>query len=250
MIKYKSIWKRTPRKYRLPILWLGLAALLLALYTFAGSPTLTVEQKFRRAEKAHLVGPAEILGSIELESDIPSYQNMLIADDGDGIIFFCYNYAADLENFDQTELIYREKTGDITVLSAPFPNDSREHTTIAALPVFVFDNHPEAVRAELDITLQANYSGDYFEKDYFLKAKRNNQGYFQFTLGTANPQRLGPEGYAIQLLTLISGYGGRTISNSTIPATVRLYDAQDQLICEKCVEITSVVEQAHRNQEG
>lgn len=250
MIKYKSIWKRTPRKYRLPILWLMLAAVLLALYTFANSPTLTVEQEYRRAEKAHLVGPAKILGTTKLETIIPSYENMLIADDGAGIIFFCYDYAADPYYFNQTELIYRKKTGDITVLSAPFPNDSREHTTIAALPVFVFDNYPEAVRAELDITLQASYSGEDFENTYALKSVRKNQGYFQFTLGTANPQVLGAEGYAIQLLTLISGYGGRTIPNTAIPATVRLYDAQDQLICEQSVEITSVVEQAHRNQEN
>lgn len=246
MIKYKSIWKRTPRKYRLPILWLVLAAVLLALYTFSGSPTVSIEQRFRRAEKAHLVGPAEILGSVELETDIPSYQNMLIADDGEGILFFCYNYAADLYHFDQTELIYREKTGDVTVLSAPFPNESREHTNVASLPVFVFDNYPEAVRAELDLTLSVTYKGKLFEKEYHLKAKRTQPRYFQFTLGCINPSGLGAEGYALQIFTLLSGYGGRAIPNTSIPATVRLYDAQDKLISEESLEITSVVEQAHR----
>lgn len=248
MIKTKNIWKRTPRKFRLPILGLGIAALALALYTFAGSPTLTLEQEYRRAEKAHLVGPARILGTVELETDFLSYWDMLIADDGDGIIFFCYNYP-DFAELDQTELIYRKKTGDITVLSAPFPNESREHTTVAKLPVFIFDEYPEAVRAELDLTLNTTYDGKNFQKHYTLKSRREVSGYFQFTLGSVNPEGLGAEGYAIQVFTLISGYGGRSMDDYSIPAEVRLYDADNQLICEKTLEITSVVEQAHNSQE-
>jgi hypothetical protein len=116
--------------------------------------------------------------------------------------------------------------------------------------VFVFDNYPEAVRAELDITLQATYAGEYFEKAYSLKSTRKNQGYFQFTLSAISPQGLGAEGYALQIFSLLSGYGGRSLPDAAIPATVRLYDKDDQLICAHTLEIVSVVEQAHRNQDG
>lgn len=249
MTKLRRLWKRIPRKIRLPILILSIAALVLMLYTFAGSPTFSTEQEYRRAEKAHMVGPAVILGETELEMS-SNYANMLIADDGDGIIFFCHDYTADLGNFDRSELIYREKTGDITVLSAPFSNDSREKTTLARLPVFVFDDYPDAVRAELDITLSTVYNGETFTKDYFLTSKRENPGYFQFHLTSNDPSGLGAEGYAIQVLTLISGYGGRSLTGTSIPVTVRLYDANDQLICDRSTEITSVVDQAHLEQEA
>lgn len=249
MIKSRYIWKRIPRKFRLPILGLGIAALVIALYTFAGSPTLTAEQEYRRAEKAHLVGPAEILGTVELETDLPSYWNMLVADDGDGIIFFCYGHP-DYTKWEATELIYREKTGDITVLGAPFPNEGREKTTIAKYPILVFDDYPEAVRAELDLTLQATYGGELFLKTYSMKSQRENAGYFQFTLGSVNPNGLGAEGHALHILALISGYGGRTFPEQTIPATVRLYNEADELICERSLEISSVVKQAHDEQGG
>lgn len=250
MKKLKKIRTQIPRKFRLCILALGLTGLILTLYTFIGAPTLTIEQRFRRAEKAHLVGPSQILGYTELETDFyGGYWNMLIADDGDGITFFCYAYS-ESDKLSQTELIYRKKTGDITVLSAPFPQDNRDQTTFAKLPVFVFDDYPEAVRAELDITLNALYKETYFTKTYSMTSNRENPGYFQFALTSANLEGLGVEGYAIQVLTLISGYGGRSIPTSSIPATVRLYDGDDRLICERDLEITSVVEQAHRDQEN
>lgn len=243
MIKPKNIWKRTSRGFRIAVFCMGIALICAALYTFSNGPTLSLEQEYRRAEKAHLVGPAEILGTEELETAFPSYWNMLIADDGEGIIFFCYDY--DHSKLDQSELIYRKKTGDITVLGAPFPNEGREKTTVAKYPVFIFDNYPEAVYAELDITLRVNYDGERFRKTYQLHADRKNSGYFTFTLGSVNPEGLGAEGHALQVFALISGYGGRSFPELTIPATVRLYAADKTMICERTLEISSVVKQAH-----
>lgn len=245
MKKPKKLWNRLSRPNRIWILVLGIICLLLMLYTFTGSPSLTIEPQFRRAEKAHLVGPSDILGYTELETDLRGgHWNMLIADDGEGVIFYCYAYS-DPSKIRDTELIYRKKTGDLTVLSAPYPQDDRTGLTTAALPVFLFDEYPEAVRAELDITLSITYRGEFFEKTYCLSSVRENPGYFQFTLSTANLQGLGIEGYAIQVLTLISTYGGRTMPDVSFPAAVRLYNSENELICEESLEITSVVQQAH-----
>lgn len=245
MRKPKTLWNRLKRPYRIWFLILAISLVLLMLYTFSGSPSLTIEPQFRRAEKAHLVGPSEILGYTELETDLRGgHWNMLIAEDSEGVTFYCYGYS-DPSKIRGAELIYRKKTGDLTVLSAPYPQDDRTESTIAALPIFLFDEYPEALRAELDITLSTTYKGESFEKTYQLSSVREQPGYFQFSLSAVNLWGLGIEGYAIQVLTLISGYGGRTMPEISFPATVRLYNGNDELICETTLEITSPVRQAH-----
>lgn len=237
----RKLWRGIPRKARIAIHICVIFLSLIALYTFFGAPTLSAAQAFRRYEKANMVGPAQILGTVKLEEGYGSYRQMLIADDGDAISLFFYDHAA----HEDPKLIYREKTGDLTVLGAPYPTDARTRKTNCFYPIFLFDEYPEAVRAELELTLSAEYFGEGFEKTYSLTAQRSNPGYFKFLLRTYNRSGLGVEGYAIQVMALISGYEGKSFRDWSVPVTVKLYNEADELICERSLEITSVMTQAH-----
>lgn len=237
-----KFWRKIPRGVRIGINLLGIAICILAVYTYVGAPTSSVEADFRRYEKSNMVGPSEILATVNLETGFDSYQKMIIGDDGDGVVFYCYDHVEQ----DDPVLIYREKTGDITVLGAPYPIDARTRMIKSQYPIYVFDNYPDAVRAEMEVTLSAEYFGESFEKTYSLTANRVNDGYFQFILGTTNRRGLGIEGYAIQLFALISGYEGKYYRDLSIPVTVRLYNDSGKLLCERSLEVTSVMTQAHR----
>lgn len=235
-------WKRIPRGLRICINLLGIILCLLALYTYLDAPTFSVETLFRRYEKANMVGPCEILGDVRLEAGFDSYQRMLIAEDDSGVAFFCYDHV----DGDDPKLIYRDKTGDITILGSPYPKESRLRTIKCQYPIFVFDDFPDAVRAEMDITLTAEYNGQSFEKTYSLTAYRSSPGYFQFVLGFTDPGGIGIEGYAIQTVALLSGYDGKYYQDLSFPVTLQLYDDSGRLICERSLEIVSVMTQAHQ----
>ncbi len=235
-------WKRIPRTIRLCINLLGITACLIALYTYFGAPTFSVEKDFRRMEKAHMVGPSEILTTVRLEAGFDSYQNMIVADDGDGVIFYCYDHV----EFEEPALVYRKKTGDLTVLGAPYPQEARSRTIRCQYPIFLFDDYPDAVRAEMDITLSAQYFGESFEQTYHLTANRVNEGYFQFILGISNRYGLGIEGYAVQMVTMFSGYDGKFYQDLSFPVMVKLYNEAGKLLCHRELAITTVMTQAHQ----
>lgn len=236
-----KFWHRIPRKGRICIQIICILLCCLAIYTYIGAPVFSVEAQFRRYERSNMVGPSEILGTVNLETGFDSYQKMILADDGDGIIFYCYDHV----ELEDPQLIWRSKTSDITVLGAPYPTDARTRKIKSQYPVFVFDNYPDAVLAEMELTLTAEYFGESFEKTYTLTSKRTTPGYFQFILGTTNRRGLGIEGYAIQMFALISGYEGKYYQDWSVPVTVRLYNEANELLCERSLEITSVMTQAH-----
>ena len=232
----KKLWNKLPRLFRGSVyVALSLAAAM-AIYAFLGAPTTSLERQFRRAERAHMVGPGKILGTVALEADLGSYQSMLVAEDSEGVILYCYDHL----RYDPPELVYREKTGDITVLCAPYPNENREQQTTAYLPVLVFADDPQAARAELELTLAVSYRGMDFEKTYRLEASREYEGFFLFRIVSHDARGLGLEGTALQRFAMISGYHSGTYSQLEIPATVRLYGEDGTLLAEKETLVRSV----------
>ena len=217
------------------LLWAVVAVPL--TYVLLGCPALSVRDAFRRAEKANFVGPSEILAVLKMEGT--TYDQLVLADAGGGVILYGY---AGLESED-TQFLYLEKTGDFAVAVAPGDNILWAANE-AALPVFLFDDYPDAVRAELEITLHAVYEGEEFEKTYSLEAQREKAGFFQFSLQARKGGRLGAEGYALYLLRIITGYSMADTADVAFPATVRLYDEAGKLICEKSFSITSAAAKA------
>lgn len=240
MKKLRILLSRLPRKVRICLNILAIALMVFLIYVFAGSPAFTVTTAFRRAEKAQLVGPSEILA--QLKPSGTEYDHLVLADTHDSVTLFAY----DRWNSRLTTLVYHEKTGPITVTAAPGSTHFWAASS-ASVPVFIFDSYPDAVRAELDLTLSASYGGEDFEKTYYLTAEREADGYFAFTLKARNAPTLGAEGKAIYILQTICSNSMADTLDVSIPATVRLYDAQDTLIAEETLTIRSAAAQARDN---
>ena len=225
----------------------GAVLLTGVLYIAAESPALSPTMQFRREEKANLLGPAVILGTESIRST--GFDRLIAADAGDGVILFSYNSGY----YGSNQLVYREKTGNITVVAAPESEPFWVFTKNMDLNILVFDTYPEAVQAEIEFTLRAEGSIQNtpfdFEKEYLLKADRTNAGYFRFTYTASDPVMLGPEGAALQSFAEVSSSLRSGYLDDRIPVTVRLYDAGGNLIGQETVTILSIPAEAHEKQE-
>lgn len=240
MKKKSYFWSRLSYKRKIAVYLLTILALVLCLYLFAGCPPFSEAHRYYRAARDHMVGPGKILAHLELEQ--MDYTDLVIAEDGDDIIL----YITDDYNFNPAELSCRQKTGDLTVLAAPcYRGGLWSGATVQHLPVFLFDEYPDAVRAEMDVSLSARFGGEEFDKTYELEASREHEGFFRFDIHAHNSAGLGAEGYALFTFSCLSGNTLSSRIDTAIPVTVRLYDAKDDLILERNWSIRSVAGEAH-----
>ena len=235
MKKLKTFWLTLPRPLRTGCNLLAIALLGLVLYILLGCPAITPVQQFRRLEKAYLLGPSEILEIIEVDADL--YDYLLVADDGDGVIFYDSFWHNDFGGIN-----YRKKTGSLTVLPAPEMYAFQEWAHVLDLPVYLFDDYPQAVRGEMEVTLG--------EIVYEMEAPRTGDGYFRFTLHAGDPMgtELGEIGNAIADFSTLTDYTVAYVDDY-VPVTVRLYDAQNTLVTEAQLTVrTAAGELAHNSQ--
>ena len=163
--------KQTSRKLRFILDALLSLILLLAVFVALSSRMANREvTRFRRAEKAALVGPSEILDRIDVREEWPSvnYDRLLIGDDGEEILFYL------IPENGNGFLWRREKTDGI--LLTPLYNVNWVFGTPrrrdGVLPLFLFSDEPEAVRAEVQIRLSDTFPlwrrlsgpGDYLQR--------------------------------------------------------------------------------------
>lgn len=266
----KRLWLNIPRKARICVNTLGILLLLFAVYILLGCPAFTPVQQFRRLEKANLVGPARIIETIDPANG--EYDHVIVADDGDGVILYCYD---DFEyRWAWGGFLYREKSEGITVLPAPIHPYFGAERYVLDMPVLVFHDDPDACRAELELHFDENIgvpittweNGEkvtigYFEKSYLLEAASDIPGYFRFNLhaesedwyvdeyGFDRGTPLGKEGLALQTLCRMIDIN-RAYLQEYVSATVRLYDAEDQLIAEEDLTIRSVVGERYAKENG
>lgn len=240
---WKDRWSRVSRKKKVLIYCIGIVLSVFLLYIVKGAPT-DFENEFRRIEKAHLVGPGNILGSIPVQRN--TYNRLLIAEDTEGYILYPYSYGSGGYDFD---LYYLEKTEDITFFAEPRELAyDWENIEEFSMIVGILDTYPEAVRAEIELTLcyQINADDPVDEKTYTLESQREIPGLFTFQLSDRDPNGLGVKGYAIEMLrSLAYPKSYRLYYDCSVPVTVRLYDEEDTLICEKSMELVSYAKQAH-----
>lgn len=218
------------RKTRKRKLWVAGYALVLLLcfavhYIVSGCPPITLEQQFRREEKAQWVGPAQILGTTELKN-ARFYDSVLLADDAYGVTMYLFR-----DDLDSGKLHYRNKTGDVTVLAVQsfelFP-DSREQIE---LPIIVFNRDSWAVRAELELVVDDGS----LVQTYYAEAERENEGYFCFVVSQDGSTS---QGSALRRVSEVSSSDSEDLY-SRYPVTVRLYDQNGQLLREESREIRS-----------
>lgn len=226
--------KTVSKKKRILCNLLMLLIALLLMDFLTGSVFLFPELQFRREERGHLLGPSTILGMEEI--DHGPFRNMIIADDGDGVILWLWG-----EDLDRTQLKYREKYSDPMLMAAPGSLGYHFEDEIH-VPIVLFDNEPRAARAEITFTVDIVSDDEEFVKTYLLEAQRTAQGYFLFTLDAVAKGAIGvgAEGSAVQWFV---GVSSDTTSNNVeqiYPVQVRFYDILDHLIGEDTIEVRSM----------
>ncbi len=242
-MKKKGLLSRIPRPVKAVVCFLLILVLLVAVYCFLGCPT-TYMQEFRRAEKAHLVGPSTIVHDTK-ES---LYDRMLVGETEYGICFFGsgeVHYSG--SHFPKTQyyFFYREKTGDVTVLS---PGYYRSPFWVgmdlkAKLPIYIFSDLPDAIRAEIEFQVTGNKSISTtsgskeipYDEHFTANASKIADGVFLCELTGESDSRIA----AMEQIALMSSgphVGGR-FEDEVIPITVRFYDSNGQLIAEKQTEL-------------
>ena len=245
MRKLKAWASDLPRPAVILVNLIVIAALLVLRYVFAGTPARSIEQAYRRAERGNLVGPAEILDTIPV--DMRGYDRLLIADDGDGVILYTA-LSGNGSSGENGMLVYREKAGGVTVV--PAPAEALTFTgTDASLPVIVFDEYPEAIRAELDLTLHETDTGADVPGalEFHLQAERETEGYFRFEVSWSGEARFGKEVQMINDLGRLSTHN--TSLSCAYPAAVRLFDAQNVMIYEQTLMLRTRAGYAHAPEE-
>ena len=217
-----------------------IVSLIPVYYISVGRPPLSPKHQFRRTEKVAMVGPAIILDTISLEEyDGYSADRLLLATSEEGVTLFAYNRKM-LEYINY--LFYREKQGDITVLA--YGESGYIDAEYAEIPIIVFDEFPDAVRAEMKIDLHTpTYVEQGWAKQFSLSAEREREGYFLFELKIGNGYKLGNVGQALNLLTDLSLGSGDC--DEAIPVTVWFYDEDGDMIYERSVVIRSIAGEAH-----
>ena len=225
--------KRAPSKKLRILRNLLILILLVGLMDFLTEDFFLIpEHQFRREERGNLVGPSTILGKEEI--DLGPFHGMILAETRETVILWLYG-----EDIGRTQFICRNKYDNNMLIAPPGTGGFSLVTDEIHLPIVLFDNTPRAARAEIKFTLREMWDGQDFEKTYHLKAQRDPQGYFLFTLDAEGQwPGLGAEGAALNTLTNISSNRDTYISRS-IPVEIRFYDITGELIATDTVSIVS-----------
>lgn len=233
--KYRALRDRIPRKTQVAINLVSIPILLFLLYIFLGSPVLNWQQQYRRLEKAHMVGPAEIMGYEEVSGML--YNKIVLAKTEEAIVVSTVSLGDSGNDIFQ----YLEKTEGIMVFGGPY--DLNRLIPSVAMTVFAVVDQPEAVRAEMELQLYwLQYPEDQPKYPTFhLQAQRKEGGYFRFDIPYGEYNEEGLEYQAIELFSSWSRSAhGVHIPEDAYQASVRLYDSQNRLIVQETVNLQSI----------
>lgn len=257
MRKIRNLIFHIPKPLRAFAGIVTICILVYLIYLSFISSFSSFETEFRRMEQLNMVGPSTIVSRIDRNNYL-DFSNLIVGETDEGVIFFSrlklnssnggnrYSYA----------YYYKEKTEDLTVLAAPLPFG---YMMGNKLPVYVFDDYPEAVRAELTVKIQGhkNYTsnGIYveskFSEEFSASDTRSVDGHFYFTLEAPIVDAYRGRQDALELFSHISSglyQTEGTLAPHTITATVKLYDENDCLVVEKVINIATVTDEDLQSQ--
>lgn len=230
MTKRKQYWSQVSRPKKSLICMIGILLSVLTLYFLVEAPAFSRNLQFRRAEKANLIGPCEILGTEEIRfyrhDGTVDHEYLLVAQDDYGVALYpCHSNLC----WHINPLIYREWRNEPLLLAYHRDTGAWTSRDSLELPLILFDNTPDAVRAEITLHL----SVDAFQKSYTLRAFRQQSGYFRFTLPFLHEDRSDSEAQALKTLTRISDPAQWASSQISVPYQLRLYDENGQLLIQQ-----------------
>lgn len=234
--KTRQMWEETfdkiPRKVQVAVNLLLILLFGMLLYVILGAPAFNLEHAFRRMEKRQMVGPSQILGIEQLETTYAD--ELVVARTEKGVILY-----TDTETMGFHGFSYREMDQDVEVCIVPVFLSSIRPPDGDDLTVILFDDYPEAVRAELDLETfwEDNQTGKQYRYQYSLSGTRTNPGYIRMDYDVKWHDYQGvwdhPENEAVQELVSRTVNAHLYAPTGEFPATVRLYDEKDTLICSR-----------------
>ena len=220
--------KQISRKLRFFLDALLTLILLLAVFT-AVSSTMTYREdtRFRRAEKADLAGPSKIIDRIDVAEEWTNvgYDRMLIGDDGEEILFYVYGKASAGSGV----LWRREKTDGILLTPlynvSEISNSARRRDAI--LPLFLFADDPQAVRAEVQIRLSDTFKLDLTQvRGKAGEGEDFRESFFLFRI----PMPVSRGSMQALLLQELADTNRDYSGSAEFPAVIRLYDGGGNLL--------------------
>lgn len=196
------------RKILVYFLMLVLSATI--LYCLTEGRSFTSTMAFRRQEKINLIGPAEIIATIDFPHG--GYDHMMIGESEYGYTFYEWY---DHSGWDDGVMTYIPRQKGATIHCTYYQYGSAEYTQ-DWLPIFAFADHPGAVSAQLTLTTSQN--GETIS--YPLEADRSEEGYFLFVWKT-----MGIRGNDFRLIQqLIANQHREYILDGSATATLTLFD--------------------------
>lgn len=210
--------------------------LLFALYIFAGSPC-SLEQYYRRMEKANHIGPGAILGVESVSGD--GAPQVVLAQTEDAVTLAGINQKSD-GSYWANHLFYLQKSGDITISVAPVDLRVGYSNKESSITLFVFDEYPQAVSAQIEFELfWEEDPSSIHRQEYSLYAEREDKRYFRFDLVfTYDKYKTDPQAEAIFQLSSVWCYpSGWTLPDDAYPAIVRLFDAFGNVVAERELQL-------------
>ena len=231
----KQWWNGVSRKKKVLLYFLAVLTMSFLAYWFIGAPALNWQHRYRRIEKAHFVGPGQILGYEEISGSF--YDAAVVARTEEGVII-----TSMISRVRYGEMLfYLPMKGKILVTAAPqilTPSEIDLHEE--TLTVFVVDDYPEAVRAELDLQLYIKQQpdGEAETPTFHLSAQREKEGYFRLDAPFESLDENSVERKALDLFSEYTRNVGWREALWLMPkgackATVRLYDNSGSLITEE-----------------
>jgi len=289
MKKLREKWEKIPRRVRAIGNVLLILLLLYLCWCSSGKPLHSDILEYRRMEQMQLLGPGTIVHELKPHYGLEEYpidhygefEHTIVSETHEGIIFFGIETYSDGDK--HYAMTYQEKTGDITLAVPPTDMwDWGSQNWELYLPIYVFHKHPEAVRAELDLTIEGvwtiNFSSDYirenhkepYVRSYQLSSIHRTEDFFLFRIEVEdifeesmaidqqipyNPELTwetmhGPDGDAPQLLSALFNNGlFYNDETGTVLAEIRLYNEQDDLIAQKTITKQAPAEEPTDSQE-
>lgn len=221
-------WKRIPRKLRF---FLDVFLALILLFGFLLTreiPAVWDDTRFRRAEKANLAGPSEILDLFHVPEEWApvGYARLLLADAGEEVLF-CPFYT----NYNGYGALYRREKTDGILLTTP-PSFLLGSWDLSVVPLFLFADDPAAVRAEVQLRLSEDVvlelsqvrGADAPDEE---RDQHTRQRFFWFDIPM--PENSWSKKRAL-LWDLWETNSSTANSAAEFPATIRLYDAGGMLL--------------------
>lgn len=246
-MKLKNVLNRIPRPLKACLCAILVMVLAVVYYIALGCPA-TLRQEFRRAEKAHLVGPSKIVDRLPM-AEYSEFETMLVGETEHGICFFG-RYGSSVtggKHYGQRKYLftYQEKCGDVTFAAPPHVFGA---IGIYKLPVYVFTEYDNAVRATISLRISGtrtyNSDGkkveDPFDQTFQAESARDHNGFFRFNLTAQSHENPVEDPFGFSCDSAHALYCLSNLCNDNpyameqrvmvIPICVTLYDADDNVI--------------------